>query len=63
MCNDCHRKFLTKQYLAKHIVGVHGGRKYKCAKCNAELKTAPGLKKHLINHDREIDHGREILGM
>ena len=62
-CDDCHHKFTTKQYLAKHIVGVHGGLKYICAKCNVELKTAPGLKKHLKNHDREINHGREILGM
>ena len=60
-CNDCNTKFLTKEYLKKHITGVHGGKKFKCTKCNIELTTAPGLKKHLKNHDRDID--KEILGM
>ena len=55
-CNECNTKFTTKDYLKKHIKGVHGGRKFKCPKCNVELKTAPGLKKHLKNHDREMQN-------
>ena len=62
-CNDCHHKFTTNQYLIKHIKRSHRGRIFKCPKCNVELKTAPGLKKHLKIHDREIDNDREILGM
>ena len=53
-CNDCHHKFTTKHYLNKHINRSHRGRVFKCPKCNVELKTAPGLKKHLKNHDREM---------
>ena len=55
-CDECNAKFTTKDYLKKHIKGVHGGRKFKCPKCNIELKTAPGLKKHLKNHDREMQN-------
>ena len=42
-------------YLKKHITGVHNrGRKFKCEKCNVELKTPQGLKWHLKIHDREM---------
>ena len=58
-CDECNTKFKTKEYLKKHITGVHRsmnsrGRKFKCEKCNVELKTPQGLKWHLKIHDREM---------
>ena len=53
-CDECSTKFITKEYLKKHITGVHRGRKFKCERCNVELKTPQGLKWHLKIHDREM---------
>jgi uncharacterized C2H2 Zn-finger protein len=58
-CNDCGNKFTTKEYLKKHINGVHGGLKFKCQQCNKELRSRQGLKIHLKTHDVIVHEGEK----
>ena len=40
--------------MREHIAQVHEGKKFKCHKCDVELKSSQGLKWHLEIHDRPI---------
>ena len=45
-CNECHKRFKSKNYLTTHIIRTHSKRKFKCFKCDYEYLQKYSLTRH-----------------